>query len=49
MDETILNIVSKDLKQLADHFKIDYQGATPFPNIIIDDFFDHAFLDNCYL
>ncbi len=42
-----MNIVNNrflNLKQLATDLKSKYQGGVPFPNIVIDDFFDDDFL-----
>ncbi len=39
------NIVAHDLKALATELAHEYQAADPFPHVVIDNFFDEAFLD----
>ena len=40
----ILSPLFADLKKFAEEKKGEYQSGAPFPNIVIDNFFDEDFL-----
>ena len=44
-DNNILSNSYYNLMKIADEKKIEYSNASPFPNIVLDNFFSNNFLE----